>query len=324
MFLLLIFLFKSDLSKSEAETRNIIIPALEKATFFLANKYRDINLDAVLGFRILQAHLKGALEKWASKRELPSQQAQVKSLVKKLSSLIEKASNSLGQSDPEYFKEFEPILGPHFWMLPRSWNQTDASLAYSTFDSIDCFTEEMSDKCFTYLLGTWKDNSKSCIVTEACRNIMTKFGCSDYSLSHQLFYFMIADMKGCSDHLFLAAQYYKNIFCASMMKINLVIESNGFRFSSRDLFMENIMFCGMSGFSDFFKPSWLETILTWQKPKEGCFGKPSEDFEHSSRVEGQEQLLRRVKRREKVFADGCSSHNTAVAVGVLGGFLYYY
>uniref|UniRef100_A0A8C3RW11 Chromosome 16 open reading frame 89 n=1 Tax=Chelydra serpentina TaxID=8475 RepID=A0A8C3RW11_CHESE len=324
VFLLLIFLFKSDLSKSEADTRSTIISALEKATFFLANKYMDINLDAVSGFSVLQAHLKGALEKWASEHELQSQQARVERLVKKLSSLIEKATHSLGQSDPKYFKEFEPSLAPNFWMLPHSWNQTDSSLAYTMFDSIGCFTEEMSDKCFTYLLGTWKDNGTSCIVTKACRNIMTKFGCSDYSLSHQLFYFMVADMKGCSDRLFLRAQYYKNIFCASMMKINLMIESNGFRFSSRDLFMENIMFCGMSGFSDFYKPSWLETVLTWQKPEEGCFGKPSENSEHPSRVKDQEQLLRRVKRREKVFADGCSSHNTAVAVGVLGGFLYYY
>ncbi|XP_050822431.1 UPF0764 protein C16orf89 homolog [Gopherus flavomarginatus] len=270
------------------------------------------------------AHLKGALKKWASEHELLSQQARVERLVKKLSFLIEKATHSLGQSDPEYFKEFEPVLGPNFWMLPHSWNQTDSSLAYSVFDSSSCFTEEMSDKCFTYLLGTWKDNGKPCVVTKACRNIMTKFRCSGYPLSHQLFYFMFAAMKGCSDHLFLRTQYYKNIFCASMMKINLVIESIGFTFSSRDLFMENIMLCGMSGFSDFYKPSWLENILTWQKPEEGCFGKPSENSEHPSRVKDQKQLLRRVKRREKVFADGCSSHNTAVAVGVLGGFLYYY
>lgn len=29
------------------------------------------------------------------------------------------------------------------------------------------------------------------------------------------------------------------MFCASMMKINLEIEHNGFNISSRDLFMEN-------------------------------------------------------------------------------------
>lgn len=36
------------------------------------------------------------------------------------------------------------------------------------------------------------------------------------------------------------------------------------------------MLCGISGFSDFYKLQWLEAILSWQKPREGCFGKPGE------------------------------------------------
>lgn len=54
LFLLLIFLSKSNLSKSEADMRSTVISALEKATYFMENTYRDINLDAVVGFRILQ------------------------------------------------------------------------------------------------------------------------------------------------------------------------------------------------------------------------------------------------------------------------------
>uniref|UniRef100_A0A8C0JBY2 Chromosome 16 open reading frame 89 n=1 Tax=Chelonoidis abingdonii TaxID=106734 RepID=A0A8C0JBY2_CHEAB len=342
VFLLLIFLFKSDLSKSEADMRSIIISALEKATFFLANKYRDINLDAVFGFHVLQAHLKGALEKWASKHELLSQQARVERLVKKLSFLTEKATHSLGQSDPEYFKEFEPVLGPNFWMLPHLWNQTDSSLAYSMFDSSGCFTEEMSDKCFTYLLGTWKDNGKPCVVTKACRNIMTKFGCSGYPLSHQLFYFMFAAMR--LGGLLQRGSAFLNFFCAWGSKkvraspgdkglnqqpfaqypvTTSIFESLGHRFlvvMVGDILVRllncgfmspSVMLCGMSGFSDFYKPSWLENILTWQKPEEGCFGKPSENSEHPCRVKEQEQLLKRVKRREKVFA-GKASENIQV------------
>lgn len=37
-----------------------------------------------------------------------------------------------------------------------------------------------------------------------------------------------------------------------------------------------VMFCGLGGFSDFYKRRWLEAILSWQKPQEGCFGKPGE------------------------------------------------
>ncbi|NXC38281.1 CP089 protein, partial [Penelope pileata] len=318
LFLLLVFVSEAKPLKMEPDVRSSVISALEKATVFMENRYQDINLDAVLGFRVLQGYLKEALEKWPSEHELLAQRARVETVAKKLSSLLEKATHSLEQNDPKYFKEFAPILGPHFWVFPHSWNQTDISLAYTSFGSAECFTEKTSDTCFTYLLGTRKENGKSCVVTRTCRKIMTEPGCSDYSLSHQLLYFIFADMKGCSDRLFLSTQYYKNIFCASMMKINLEIESNGFNVSSRDLFMENIMLCGMSGFSDFYKLRWLEKILTWQMPTEGCFGK---DSERSSGVEDQTKLLRRVKRREKIFADGCSSHYTAVAVGSLGGFL---
>lgn len=37
-----------------------------------------------------------------------------------------------------------------------------------------------------------------------------------------------------------------------------------------------VMFCGMAGFSDFYKLRWLEAILGWQNPQVGCFGKPGE------------------------------------------------
>ncbi|XP_021267092.1 UPF0764 protein C16orf89 homolog [Numida meleagris] len=324
LFLLLVFTCKGSFLKTEPDVRSSIISALEKVTIFMENRYQDINLDAVLGFHVLQGYLKGALEKWPSKQELLAQHARVESMVKKLSSLLEKATHFLAQNDPTYFKEFAPILGPHFWIFPHSWNQTDTLMAYTSFGSTECFTEKMSDACFTYLLGTWKENGESCTVTSACRNTMTKPACSNYCLSHQLLYFIFADVKGCSDHVFLRTQHYKNIFCASMMKINLEIENNGFNVSSRDLFMENIMLCGMSGFSDFYKLRWLEKILTWQMPEEGCFGEPSQELEHSSGVEDEKKLLRRVKRREKMFADGCSSHHTAVAAGSLGGFLRYH
>jgi hypothetical protein len=37
-----------------------------------------------------------------------------------------------------------------------------------------------------------------------------------------------------------------------------------------------VMFCGMAGFSDFYKLRWLEAILSWQNPQVGCFGRPGE------------------------------------------------
>lgn len=82
-----------------------------------------------------------------------------------------------------------------------------------------------------------------------------------------------------------------------------------------------VMFCGMAGFSDFYKLHWLEAILNWQNPQVGCFGKPDTKGEPPE-VPHRQGVLRRVRRREKLFEDGCSCHNTATAVAALGGFLY--
>ena len=52
------------------------------------------------------------------------------------------------------------------------------------------------------------------------------------------------------------------------------------------------------------------------------FGSSPDTKGEPSEVPHQQGILRRVRRREKLFADGCSCHNTATAVAALGGFLY--
>ncbi|XP_068945907.1 UPF0764 protein C16orf89 homolog, partial [Petaurus breviceps papuanus] len=268
--------------------------------------------------------LSGVLEKWGQEPALKPLGLRVEKIVKKVLPLLTRAAIYLKLSDSKYFKEFQETLQPGFWNLPHSWSHTNSSLIFSKFDNSSFFSEELSDSCMTLLLGTKKEGLQPCTVTDLCRELMTKPDCTGYALSHQLLYFLFAKMKGCSDGLFLQSKYYMDVLCANMMALNLKTEEVGFPFLSQDLFLENIMFCGLSGYSDFYKPRWLQAILTWQQPKKGCFGKPYDNRKHLPRVvKDQQQSLRRVKRREKGFPDGCSSHNTAVAVAALGGFLYH-
>lgn len=53
-FFLLIFLSKASFLKTEPNARSSVISALEKVTVFMESRYQDINLDAVLGFHVLQ------------------------------------------------------------------------------------------------------------------------------------------------------------------------------------------------------------------------------------------------------------------------------
>ncbi|XP_027695519.1 UPF0764 protein C16orf89 homolog isoform X1 [Vombatus ursinus] len=324
LLLPLLSLQQQDLSENKVAIGRMILPALEKATSFMEKRFSELNLDGVSGFWILEVQLKGVLEKWGQEPALKPLSLKVENIVKKLLPLITRATIYLKLSDSMYFKEFQETLKPGFWNLPHSWSQTNTSMIYSKFSNSHPFSEGLSDSCMALLLGTKEEGLQPCTVTDVCRELMTKPGCMGYTLSHQLLYFLIAKMKGCSDGLFLQSKYYMDILCANMMALNLEIEQVGFPFLNQDLFMENIMFCGISGYSDFYKPRWLQIILTWQQPKEGCFGKPYDNRKQLPRVgKDQQQSLRRVKRREKGFSDGCSSHKTGVAVAALGGFLYH-
>nr|XP_056722572.1 UPF0764 protein C16orf89 homolog [Euleptes europaea] len=324
MFQLLVFLLNPTQSRSEKDMRATILSALEKATLFFRDSYNDMNVDAVLGYRLLQAYLNGVLEKWESQPGLQSSRKRVVHLEKTLSTLIDKAECALEQNTPNYYRKFAPALGPGFWKIPRQWIQTNPSLASSLKNGSGCLNGSISDSCISHLLGTWGDGEEPCFVPDYCPGVMTKLDCSGYSLSHQLFYFLFADIKGCSDSLFLDTSYYKNVFCSSMKEINIDAGKQDRLNTIGDLFVENILLCGMAGFSDFYQPQWLKIILNWQKPGEGCFWMYGDRFQSPNQTSGEHsQGLKRVKRQEKILKNGCSSHNTGVAVATLGGFLHY-
>ncbi|XP_058851822.1 UPF0764 protein C16orf89 homolog isoform X2 [Acipenser ruthenus] len=278
-----------------------LLLALEKAAVFFEKEFRHTNLDGVVGFQILNVEVKEALRRWPHTDPGNIHQiSRVKRLVKRLNSIIAQAVLRLQESDPTYYREFEPILGADFWTVPHMWNTSNPALVYPAFREVECFDEKLSDKCMTLLLGTGKYNGTPCIVTNSCRNIMTRFGCPDYSLSHQLLYFMFGEMRGCYNILQgerresranLTDHDYKMIFCSNMMKCNVEFENNGFPIQRRDIFMEN--------------------------KKERSHG-----LERN--LLGTTNSHKRVKRREKTLKDGCYSHMTAVAVSTLGGYMNFY
>ncbi|XP_059754677.1 UPF0764 protein C16orf89 homolog [Balaenoptera ricei] len=311
-----------DTPEGKATITGLILSALERATSFLKKRLPEINLDGVVGFRVLEVQLKSVQEKWARDPQVQPLGLRAGKLAEKLAPLLHRSIFYLNLSDPKYLREFQPAIEPGFWKLPHIWTRTRASMVYSTFEQQDPFSEEHSDLCLVQLLGTGTNSSQPCRLSDFCKTLMTRPGCSGYCLSHQLLFFLSARMRGCTKGLFRQSQRYMNLFCANMMDLNRRAEAIGYAYPTRDLFMENIMFCGIGGFSDFYKLRWLEAILSWQKPQEGCFGKPAaEDEELPKAIQYQQHLLRRVKRREKQFTDGCSSHNTAMAVAALGGFI---
>ncbi|XP_062875090.1 UPF0764 protein C16orf89 homolog [Trichomycterus rosablanca] len=328
----LVLLVLSSIRTVRMEVIDDVLHSLSKGVKFFEEQSRNMNLDGVLGYVILQAQLQEAMRSRSHSDSLSlSQRSIAVSLFKKLERSLVDAVASLQTTDAKYYKEFEPVLSQSFWSLPCEWSSTDPSLAYSSTRSSECYNELLSDKCMTLLLGTWKEDGTPCIVTKTCMEAMTQFGCPHYSLSHQLLYFMVGRMKGCSKMLKgdmrqsrvnITVEHYQRIFCSNMMNSNQQIVSKSFSGQTQDIFIENILLCGLVGFSDFYKPSWLQHILEWQDKELGCFGK---DEDYSQLFEEYlDTAHKRVKRRDKTLKGGCSSHTTGVAVSALGGYLNFY
>uniref|UniRef100_A0A3B3YIE2 Uncharacterized protein n=1 Tax=Poecilia mexicana TaxID=48701 RepID=A0A3B3YIE2_9TELE len=313
---------KTMLCASRAEVIDDLLGSLSRGVSFLERQHEHINLDGAVGFVMLQAELKEAVRTWPHTDPVSwAQRTTAVALLSRLDQSLDKAVAALRLNDPKYYREFEPLLTWTFWMIPQEWRSTDPSLVYPSTLTSECYDEQLSDKCLTLLLGTWKMNGTPCIVTKPCRDTMTRFGCPHYSLSHQLLYFMIGRMKCVHSEyqktntgaLRDSTSISNHIFCSNMMKANQDIVANGLTEQTVDIFIENILICGLAGFSDFHKTDWLQHILRLQDDEVGCFGRDSEYL-----------LLRPVKRREKILPDGCSSHMTAVAVGALGGYLNFH
>nr|XP_009007378.3 UPF0764 protein C16orf89 homolog isoform X8 [Callithrix jacchus] len=277
-----------DTAEAKATIAGLILSALERATVFLEQRLPEINLDGIVGVRVLEEQLTSVQEKWAQEPLLQPLSLRVGVLREKLEAAIQRSLLYLKLSDPKYLREFLPTLQPGFWKLPHAWTHTNASLVYPKFEPQDSFSEESSDMCLVQLLGTGMDSRQPCGLSDLCRSLMTKPGCSGYCLSHQLLFFLWARMRGCTQGLFQQSQDYISLFCANMMDLNRRAEAIGYAYPTRDIFMEN----------------------------------NAENEELSKAILYQQHFLRRVKRREKQFTDGCSSHNTATAVAALGGFLY--
>ncbi|XP_032957632.1 UPF0764 protein C16orf89 homolog isoform X3 [Rhinolophus ferrumequinum] len=276
-----------DTPEGKATISDLILSVLERATSFLKKRLPEIDLDGVVGFRVLEVNLQGVQKGWAQDPQLQPLSLRVEKLLRKLAPLLHRSISYLKLSDPQYLREFQPTIQPGFWKLPHVWTHSTASMVYPTFEPQDSFSEEQSDLCLVQLLGTGTDSSQPCQLSGFCKTLMTKLGCSGYCLSHQLLFFLSARMKGCTTGLFHQSQHYMNLFCANMMDLNRRAEAIGYAYPTRDIFMEN-----------------------------------NAEDEKLPKDTQQQRYLRRVKRREKQFTDGCSSHNTAVAVATLGGFLY--
>ncbi|KAG8145467.1 hypothetical protein E2320_011998, partial [Naja naja] len=173
-FLLLICLANLQPSSCQADRRNAIISAMEKAVMFLGENHDKVNM---------------VLEKWQGQLEFTIEWQRMLMVREKLLTFMKDAAQDVEKQDPVSHKEFAPALKPGFWKVPQEWKKINESIPYSL----------TSGNCLDL-----KNNN--------CTSLMVNAHCDGYSLSHQLFYFLFAKMQSCHNSLFQNAGYYENMF----------------------------------------------------------------------------------------------------------------
>ncbi|KAK3797231.1 hypothetical protein RRG08_030457 [Elysia crispata] len=312
------------------------LDGLDKSLSFFQTELKSINLDAVIGTRIVQASLKVLLDRLVRFDLLDSVPSYVISHIKKLRDVAGEVSDLatpyIAANEAEYYNRIGPILSENLFALDYDSRDVMEGALLWAYNRKEEMQEFESDECLAEVFGT--RNGVPCDMSNRCWRKMTKLGYNRYSLSHQIFYLEIAEMTGCAKemqwHLLLQQQptltALHDTFCANMLAEANLIADNNFPPKVQDLFMEQAALCGMLGYREFFNSDWLMKILSWQDPQDGCYrwaGWPEERDEDKISDLTVQPSRRLYKREERRVAKDCLCHRTAVAASALSQYVRF-
>lgn len=188
------------------------------------------------------------------------------------------------------------------------------------------FLEDFSDLCILEL--STPRVPEECNISTRCANQMTDPFTDGYWLTHEIFYALIAYASPCRHQLeqLLSADGQKDIrtflrrTCSNIFRDATFESSRGVPEMFQDLFIEQVGFCGLAGFPEFYRPEWIRAIRSWQRT-DGCFTDALEVIEDPSTTF--KRKPGRTKREEKILEDRCRPHKTVLgAIAMSTGLKY--
>ncbi|CAN7996864.1 unnamed protein product [Ixodes hexagonus] len=214
-------------------------------------------------------------------------------------------------ADPQHMMGMLPLVRPGSWSFDFSDMRTNSSLVTPPRD-LRPFSEDFSDSCIYKLTQT--RSPEKCAISDACFKVMTNPYTTGYWLTHEVFYVLIGIMSQCRGRLLsLLAEHrggVKNFLietCSNIMRDVLIATQHGYPERLQDLFIEQIGFCGLAGFPEFYQPEWIRRIRSWER-KDGCFS-DHRTWGLQNSFESKWSLLRN-KRSEIFLKDDCRFHKT--------------
>lgn len=309
------------------------LDAIEFALNFFHQEHQNLNLDAVIGTRMIEGQFKVLLQHLKSH---PSKgtgisaptMSRIERLQKVAGLVSDEALPYIATFTPQYYEEIGPLIQGGFWEMDYPSRDMGPEVKVWRYKEGELLREQKSDDCLAEFFGTGKKSKEQCKISDECWDFMTSPGYSAYSLSHQVFYLEIGTQFGCYAQMLMknllkrqkSIKELQEQICKNMLNEAVIIAKNGFPQRKQDLFMEQAALCGILGYREFFTSDWLEPILSWQDEVFGCY---RGELVFESEVKLRDGVKSRRKREERPLSHGCLCHRTTVALAALGQYVRF-
>ncbi|XP_050407138.1 myb-like protein D [Patella vulgata] len=276
-----------------------VIYSLETLIGFYRENYRDLNLDGLFGLRALEGHLQLILAEHqnGSHTHLSSDILSRLRTMASVSTLISNQAIEFVRKDDEgYYNSMSYVIGQP-WNILHKHRKLDQALRWTPkiYKSTKQFKidEATSDKCMAELTGSNRSDKKTCYIGKECLDTMTMKGLTEYGITHQILWTMLAEKTNCLQELNsllgsskgTSTSAMQQEFCTNnffeMAAVVHVYMKGKIKQDYQDLFLEQQFVCPSLGFYEFLKKEYLDQVLSWQFPS-GCFGDPKGNVATSS------------------------------------------
>jgi len=179
----------------------ISLTRLYKILQFFETNAEKINVDALFGLRIAQGVFIKLKNKNLSNKFNQVTNYKLKTsihtLVNRISSLAERVTDSVKALTPEYYKQFQLLINRPYIIedsqIISLFSQKESNHNGSVKNLVTRFDENFSDKCLDLMMKQdIYTNSSSCTTDPQCFEYFLQENASEYYLTHQLLYFLVA------------------------------------------------------------------------------------------------------------------------------------
>ncbi|EZA51505.1 hypothetical protein X777_09849, partial [Ooceraea biroi] len=209
---------------------------------------------------------------------------------------------------------------PNLWIRPISWTRISsemrpipnqrlnyseivASLWHGTPNGRE------SDACLLEIMHSSLNGT--CQVPQICIEMLTRDDdTTGYPLTHRLLIIQMVKAFRLRETNAALFSYLIPTYCARILQDLVNLEAWNFPNPSQDLMTQQILLCGIEGYSEFVNKRYEDLILSWPHSS-GCFSSFTKSLEKH-----------KVARRSTRLTDfGCDSHMTGLAAASLSIFV---